>query len=143
MTLGPVKRHEGSDVLPLQCRCLSTDNTPQHNPSFRIYTRGLSTFHATLVSISHQLTIGHGVIIVFIARNLGRSSLFSYTRPLQIYYSRGSLGGPLKVCFSFLLGCLVLTWSSRFILNLPDEELSSLERICFQVEQACAFLDLF
>ncbi|KAF9015152.1 Dcp2, box A domain-containing protein [Cyathus striatus] len=26
--------------------------------------------------------------------------------------------------------------SSRFILNLPDEELSSLERICFQVEQA-------
>jgi Dcp2, box A domain len=25
---------------------------------------------------------------------------------------------------------------SRFILNLPDEELSSLERICFQVEQA-------
>src|SRR5882762_2229980 len=27
---------------------------------------------------------------------------------------------------------------SRFILNLPDEELASLERICFQVEQACA-----
>ena len=26
--------------------------------------------------------------------------------------------------------------SSRFILNLPDEELTSLERICFQVEQA-------
>jgi mRNA-decapping enzyme subunit 2 len=25
---------------------------------------------------------------------------------------------------------------SRFILNLPDEELASLERICFQVEQA-------
>jgi hypothetical protein len=28
---------------------------------------------------------------------------------------------------------------SRFILNLPDEELASLERICFQVEQAYAF----
>ena len=27
-------------------------------------------------------------------------------------------------------------WSSRFLLNLPEEELSSLERICFQVEQA-------
>ncbi|KZT02695.1 DCP2-domain-containing protein [Laetiporus sulphureus 93-53] len=26
--------------------------------------------------------------------------------------------------------------SSRFILNLPDEELASLERVCFQVEQA-------
>ncbi|KZT44377.1 DCP2-domain-containing protein [Sistotremastrum suecicum HHB10207 ss-3] len=26
--------------------------------------------------------------------------------------------------------------SSRFILNLPDEELSSIERVCFQVEQA-------
>ncbi|EEB87062.1 hypothetical protein MPER_15757, partial [Moniliophthora perniciosa FA553] len=24
----------------------------------------------------------------------------------------------------------------RFILNLPEEELASLERICFQVEQA-------
>ena len=38
---------------------------------------------------------------------------------------------------------LTLTFSSginqapsRFILNLPDEELASLERICFQVEQA-------
>jgi len=29
---------------------------------------------------------------------------------------------------------------SRFILNLPDEELASLERICFQVEQAYAFI---
>lgn len=28
------------------------------------------------------------------------------------------------------------TYRSRFILNLPDDELSSLERICFQVEQA-------
>jgi mRNA-decapping enzyme subunit 2 len=26
--------------------------------------------------------------------------------------------------------------SSRFIINLPAEELSSIERICFQVEQA-------
>lgn len=26
--------------------------------------------------------------------------------------------------------------SSRFIVNLPAEELSSIERICFQVEQA-------
>ena len=30
----------------------------------------------------------------------------------------------------------LLLWRSRFLLNLPDEELSSLERICFQVEQA-------
>ncbi|PFH54466.1 hypothetical protein AMATHDRAFT_134154 [Amanita thiersii Skay4041] len=33
--------------------------------------------------------------------------------------------------------------SSRFILNLPDEELSSLERICFQVEQAHWFYEDF
>lgn len=32
--------------------------------------------------------------------------------------------------------CLLLTPNSRFLLNLPEEELSSLERICFQVEQA-------
>ncbi|KAF9526492.1 Dcp2, box A domain-containing protein [Crepidotus variabilis] len=33
--------------------------------------------------------------------------------------------------------------SSRFILNLPDEELNSLERICFQVEQAHWFYEDF
>jgi mRNA-decapping enzyme subunit 2 len=26
---------------------------------------------------------------------------------------------------------------SRFVLNLPESELSSVERVCFQVEQAC------
>jgi hypothetical protein len=31
---------------------------------------------------------------------------------------------------------LLLILNSRFLLNLPEEELSSLERICFQVEQA-------
>ncbi|KAJ8522582.1 hypothetical protein ONZ45_g873 [Pleurotus djamor] len=33
--------------------------------------------------------------------------------------------------------------SSRFIVNLPDEELESLERICFQVEQAHWFYEDF
>ncbi|KAF8140269.1 Dcp2, box A domain-containing protein [Boletus edulis] len=33
--------------------------------------------------------------------------------------------------------------SSRFLLNLPDEEISSLERICFQVEQAHWFYEDF
>jgi len=33
--------------------------------------------------------------------------------------------------------------SSRFILNLPDEELASVERICFQVEQAHWFYEDF
>ncbi|TFK57069.1 DCP2-domain-containing protein [Heliocybe sulcata] len=33
--------------------------------------------------------------------------------------------------------------SSRFILNLPDEELTSLERVCFQVEQAHWFYEDF
>ncbi|KAG5647978.1 hypothetical protein DXG03_007012 [Asterophora parasitica] len=33
--------------------------------------------------------------------------------------------------------------SSRFILNLPDDELASLERICFQVEQAHWFYEDF
>ncbi|KAJ2920206.1 hypothetical protein MD484_g233, partial [Candolleomyces efflorescens] len=33
--------------------------------------------------------------------------------------------------------------SSRFILNLPDEELASLERVCFQVEQAHWFYEDF
>jgi mRNA-decapping enzyme subunit 2 len=33
----------------------------------------------------------------------------------------------------------MFSWS-RFILNLPDEELASLERICFQVEQAYVYV---
>jgi mRNA-decapping enzyme subunit 2 len=40
----------------------------------------------------------------------------------------GSLSHPISV--------FQLMTNSRFILNLPDDELSSLERICFQVEQA-------
>lgn len=35
-----------------------------------------------------------------------------------------------------LLTLTEILFLSRFILNLPDEELASLERICFQVEQA-------
>lgn len=38
--------------------------------------------------------------------------------------------------FHFTFVQLTLTSNSRFLLNLPEEELSSLERICFQVEQA-------
>lgn len=37
---------------------------------------------------------------------------------------------------SISLPYVTLQNCSRFILNLPDDELSSLERICFQVEQA-------
>lgn len=32
----------------------------------------------------------------------------------------------------------ILTITSRFILNLPEEELASVERVCFQMEQAYA-----
>jgi len=31
---------------------------------------------------------------------------------------------------------------SRFILNLPDHELSTLERVSFQVEQACVLIQI-
>jgi hypothetical protein len=34
---------------------------------------------------------------------------------------------------------LTLPAQSRFILNVPDEELETVERICFQVEQAYVF----
>nr|CAG8567718.1 13020_t:CDS:2 [Entrophospora candida]CAG8568712.1 4313_t:CDS:2 [Entrophospora candida] len=33
--------------------------------------------------------------------------------------------------------------SSRFIINVPEEELSSIERICFQIEQAHWFYEDF
>lgn len=39
------------------------------------------------------------------------------------------------------LSCIALRYRplfSRFILNLPDEELASVERVCFQMEQAYA-----
>ncbi|ELU41728.1 DCP2 domain-containing protein [Rhizoctonia solani AG-1 IA] len=41
--------------------------------------------------------------------------------------------------FSFKDATIDDVWedlSSRFILNVPDEELETVERICFQVEQA-------
>lgn len=36
-----------------------------------------------------------------------------------------------------------LASSSRFIINVPDEELASVERICFQIEQAHWFYEDF
>jgi hypothetical protein len=56
---------------------------------------------------------------------------------------------PLNRCWTIYHGMVLLVWRvipsisyyvanpiSRFILNLPDEELMSIERVCFQVEQA-------
>ncbi|KAN0100609.1 Dcp2, box A domain containing protein [Tylopilus felleus] len=51
-----------------------------------------------------------------------------------------------KECFTYKLAThdeVLDDLSSRFLLNLPDEELSSLERICFQVEQAHWFYEDF
>ena len=39
--------------------------------------------------------------------------------------------------------CDILNVSSRFILNLPEEELASVERVCFQVEQASVDLPFY
>ena len=52
--------------------------------------------------------------------------------------SRDEVLEDLSRCVSPSLSSLpaVLTIDSRFILNLPEEELASVERVCFQVEQA-------
>lgn len=39
--------------------------------------------------------------------------------------------------------CAKLIYCSRFIINVPEAELSSVERICFQVEQAHWFYEDF
>jgi len=41
-----------------------------------------------------------------------------------------------RYAYSYIWRISLTRYLSRFILNLPDEELASLERICFQVEQA-------
>jgi mRNA-decapping enzyme subunit 2 len=49
----------------------------------------------------------------------------------------GSSNGNTGSAFTQLTFAEVLEdLSSRFIVNLPSEELASIERICFQVEQA-------
>lgn len=59
---------------------------------------------------------------------------------LQGCLARRGFGGPVKVFVSKEEASnLHNVVCSRFILNLPDEELASLERICFQVEQASVF----
>ncbi|CAE6529250.1 unnamed protein product [Rhizoctonia solani] len=56
------------------------------------------------------------------------------------------LPGLVSGSFSFKNATLEDVWedlSSRFILNVPDEELEAVERICFQVEQAHWFYEDF
>ncbi|KAJ1311381.1 hypothetical protein OPQ81_009874 [Rhizoctonia solani] len=56
------------------------------------------------------------------------------------------LPGLVSGSFSFKDATLEDVWedlSSRFILNVPDEELETVERICFQVEQAHWFYEDF
>ncbi|CAE6521280.1 unnamed protein product [Rhizoctonia solani] len=56
------------------------------------------------------------------------------------------LPGLVSGSFSFKDATLEDVWedlSSRFILNVPDEELEAVERICFQVEQAHWFYEDF
>ncbi|CAE6399357.1 unnamed protein product [Rhizoctonia solani] len=56
------------------------------------------------------------------------------------------LPGLVSGSFSFKEATLDDVWedlSSRFILNVPDEELETVERICFQVEQAHWFYEDF
>ncbi|CAE7228736.1 unnamed protein product [Rhizoctonia solani] len=56
------------------------------------------------------------------------------------------LPGLVSGSFSFKNATLKDVWedlSSRFILNVPDEELETVERICFQVEQAHWFYEDF
>ena len=49
----------------------------------------------------------------------------------------------LSASFLFFLGLFFHVPSSRFIINVPDEELASVERICFQIEQAHWFYEDF
>ena len=53
----------------------------------------------------------------------------NYTKSSRIFPGQHIINYPPPLPAHFFL-------FSRFILNLPDEELSSLERVCFQVEQA-------
>ncbi|KAG8683918.1 mRNA-decapping enzyme subunit 2, partial [Ceratobasidium sp. 395] len=53
--------------------------------------------------------------------------------------SESAIPGMVPGTFSFKNATFEDVWedlSSRFILNVPDEELETVERICFQVEQA-------
>ena len=88
-------------------------------------------------------TSHHGIIIIILPRALRRCRSVVIP-PICIgavlrSQSRRGPRGSVEVCltspahYSWLSSCL---FSSRFILNLPDSELDSLERVCFQVEQA-------
>lgn len=78
---------------------------------------------------------------ILITRNLCRwtSQGATYSLLIQGCHAGGGAGGLVKVELISILNSIVyLLLSSRFILNLPDEELNSLERLYFQVEQASA-----
>lgn len=53
------------------------------------------------------------------------------------------LASTMLACLSFPPSHISLFFDSRFILNVPDEELLSVERILFQIEQAHWFYEDF
>lgn len=86
------------------------------------------------------LNIYHDFLIILIARGIS-CDRHSLPRPLflQTCNTRRGSRGSFKVdsdLVTLIMSLNHMCSHSRFILNLPDEELASLERICFQVEQA-------
>lgn len=131
----------GSQLAAARRRSFSS----HHEPSLTTYSPSdsflLKYLHCSLLP---RLAIYHGIIIVIIARafrcchnNVPRIRTCPLLRP----QSRRGARGPLKVRVLHPPCVLLpLTMSSRFILNLPEAELTSVERVCFQVEQASVTL---
>lgn len=96
----------------------------------------------SFLSFLHHLCHYGLFIIFFVARNTPctNAQYYSGVRSLPTNDRWRSSRRAFQVCFVGVADSHCLTGTclscSRFILNLPDEELASAERVCFQVEQA-------
>lgn len=111
-----------------------------------------STFRVFIVNHSdHSFAVQHSHFIFWdMASSSSSSPEISSADPVQSFSykdaTKEEVLEDLSRCVVLAFRCILqskaewINYSSRFILNLPDEELTSLERLCFQVEQAYVYV---
>ena len=60
----------------------------------------------------------------------------AYAQPIPAHLAHQSSFASLE------LSAVLDDLAARFIVNLPAEELESMDRVCFQIEQACVAVSL-
>ena len=111
-----------------------------HVGSLSLYDMGGKRLRWTLRNVANRLVVGstsrsltldsHRTLHAIWTRRVGE---MSYSDPVASATRQSSFG-------TLTLAGVLDDLAARFIVNLPPDELESMDRVCFQIEQACVLL---